>query len=103
MGTYNLCYGQGSAISCSESQRQYNQTQNLEPYGPKGISTKGWAGGLEGRATNLFKPGKVRKEQLSSGVSFSNDCAPTPAAARWRSPTGPCSHAATVAAIPPGS
>ena len=85
MGTYSLCCGRGAGIICTESQRQYNLTQNLEPYVPKG-RTKGWAGVLEGRATNLFKMGKVRKELSPAPASGSRTTARPRAAPTTRRP-----------------
>ena len=73
MGTYALCVDN----NCTDEQRAYNLTQNLEVYKPKSTDTSGWAGGLQGRSVNLVTLGNYRTDQLSPGLWLSNDCAPT--------------------------
>ena len=72
MGSYSLCRDN----NCTEAERQYNLTTNLERYDfPK--EAAGWAGGLEGVSTNLIKLAGARADQLSPGLWFDDVCAPT--------------------------
>ena len=85
MATYNLC----SHNNCTNDQLQYNLTTAKYVYEhqvPPSVYGS-WAGGLQGRATNMVKLGHVRTDQLSPGIAFSDDCSPVPAS----SPSSPSS------------
>jgi hypothetical protein len=71
MGSYSLCRNN----KCTDAERNYNLTTNLERYTK--ANTSGWAGGLEGVSTNLIKLSDVRTDQLSPGLWFNDVCTPT--------------------------
>lgn len=75
MGSYSLC----NSINCTNSQRWYNLTTNLERYTTPShpANTSGWAGGLEGVSTNLMRMAGARADQLSPGLWFDDKCTPT--------------------------
>ena len=76
MGTYSLCVSN----NCTDAERAFNLTERLDAYAPRGkVNTTGWAGGLQGRAANLIAlPGsRATPGQLSPGLWFSDECAPT--------------------------